>query len=80
MMTAASRLGILKDHIALRSSPRSIASSSMAKSYSLDSKYRMLSGYDIPLLGYGVCVDLLRGQTPLSRAKCHFLPLRLRRT
>ena len=64
MMTAASRLGILKDHIASQSYPRSIASSSMAKSYSLDSKYRMLSGHDIPVLGYGVWVEQTSCPTP----------------
>ena len=66
MTTAASRLGILKNHIVLRARSLGIASSSMAQSYSLDSKHRMLSGYDIPVLGYGVS------------AHYHILPLNFR--
>ncbi|KAL8797040.1 MAG: hypothetical protein Q9195_000811 [Heterodermia aff. obscurata] len=69
MLTAASRLGILKDHIASRSYSLGIAASSMANSYSLDSKHRMLSGYDIPVLGYGVdSARVYRNEGPCAEA------------
>ena len=54
-MTAASRLAILKDQLSFPAFSRGFASTTMAQSQSLNSKYRMLSGYEIPILGYGVC-------------------------
>ena len=47
----------------------------MAKSYSLDSKYRMLSGYDIPVLGYGVRAEQLScSTTPTEVYLIYYLP------
>ena len=53
-MNALSRLRNLQSHITPHSKALSSKSATMAR-LDIDSKYRMLSGYEIPVLGYGVC-------------------------
>lgn len=49
-MRAVGRLSNLGGHI----KTRGFASSPNMAALSINSKYKMLSGYEIPLLGYGV--------------------------
>ena len=53
-MNAATRLGRLKRQLLNTQPRRSYTSTGMAKAFDLNSKYRLLSGYEIPILGYGV--------------------------
>ena len=50
IMRAVGRLSNLRGHI----QTRCFASSPSMAALSIDSKYKMLSGYEIPVLGYGV--------------------------
>ena len=50
MMRTVLRLNNLRGHI----QTRCFASSPSMAALSIDSKYKMLSGYEIPVLGYGV--------------------------
>ena len=49
-MRAVGRLSSLRGHI----QSRGFASSASMAALSINSKYKMLSGYEIPVLGYGV--------------------------
>lgn len=55
MLRALPRLKHLHSHVAFTTKTRDLTTSSFnMTSLTIDSKYRLLSGYDIPLLGYGV--------------------------
>ena len=49
-MRTIGRLSNLRGHIQIRG----FASNPNMATFSINSKYRMLSGYEIPVLGYGV--------------------------
>lgn len=49
-MRAVGRLSSLRGHI----QPRGFTSSPSMAAFNINSKYKMLSGYEIPVLGYGV--------------------------
>ena len=51
-MRAVGRLSSLRAHI----QKRGFASSPSMATLNIDSKYKLLSGYEIPVLGYGVCI------------------------
>lgn len=53
-MNTLSRLKSLQSQITSRSRSFSSTPAAMA-GLNINSKYRMLSGYEIPVLGYGVC-------------------------
>lgn len=53
-MNTLSRLKVLQPQLAHLSRPFSSKSAAMA-GLDISSRYRMLSGYEIPVLGYGVC-------------------------
>lgn len=52
-MRAVGRLSILRAHI----QKRGFASSPSMATLNINSKYKMLSGYEIPVLGYGVSLS-----------------------
>lgn len=58
ILTAMSRLKSLRSHITPLSRSFSSTAPAMA-GLDIKSKYRMLSGYEIPILGYGVCDEEL---------------------
>ena len=53
MMRTVGRLNNLRGHIGIRG----FASSPSMAALSIDSKYKMLSGYEIPVLGFGVSLS-----------------------
>ena len=62
MKTVVSRTSILQSHLRTLSQPLqrhfSISATAMTK-FDINTKYRMNSGYEIPVLGYGVSVSAM---------------------
>ena len=62
MKTVVSRTSILQSHLRTLSRPLqrpfSISAAAMTK-FDINTKYRMNSGYEIPVLGYGVSVSAM---------------------
>ena len=62
MKTVVSRTSILQSHLRTLSQPLqrhfSISAAAMTK-FDINTKYRMNSGYEIPVLGYGVGVSAM---------------------
>lgn len=67
-MTTGYRLAVLRSHFRTIRAPwsRSFASANMANIVTLDQKYRMLSGHEIPILGYGVSFFFLLHSSSLA--------------
>lgn len=64
-MMAKARLSNVTGHLYSTSRVKDFASAAMT-SFTINSTYRMLSGHDIPVLGYGVSMILdIHFQTPL---------------
>lgn len=53
-MRALARLGLVQTHLQRSQSSHNIATKAMEE-LSINTKYRMQSGFEIPVLGFGVC-------------------------